>query len=221
MKRLLKDYFSDLTKAGIMPFAISHTSVKSIKEKGDDTEGYNILTSNLSNDVESIFGDIFDCVLTGYIDRSVDANKNIIDETRKLYFRGNSFIDAGCRFSADSVPEYIVFNKPNMAKDFIDVLETGLKNSRTVKISDEDFAKEQKIEREQLENKAKEFSTEQKKKQEDSPEVKQEKLDKIKSNMSNLDMTKLQTIMTNHNIKDFTDVNAIPMVALDEILALI
>lgn len=221
LKRLLKDYFSDLTKAGIMPFAISHTSVKSIKEKGDDTEGYNILTSNLSNDVESIFGDIFDCVLTGYIDRNVDANKNITDETRKLYFRGNSFIDAGCRFSSESIPEYIVFNKSNMAKDFIDTLENGLKNSRTIKVSDEEFKKEQQEERKELENKHKEFVEEQKQKQEDSPEIKQEKLDKIKENMASLDVSKLQAIMSEYKITDFTNIDVIPMAALDKILELI
>ena len=86
--KLLKEYFSELKKAGIMPFAISHTKVKSIKEKGDDTEGYNTLTSDLSNDCEGIFGDIFDCVLTGCIDREVKDGK-VTAEVRKLYFRGN------------------------------------------------------------------------------------------------------------------------------------
>ena len=46
---LVKGFFTDLKKAGIMPFAISHTKIKSIKEKGEEGEGYHLLTSNLSN----------------------------------------------------------------------------------------------------------------------------------------------------------------------------
>ena len=108
-----------------------------------------------------------------------------------------------------------------MAKDFIDALENGLKNSRTVKVSDEEFKKEQKEERMELENKHKEFIQEQKQKQEDNPEKKQEKLDEIKANMANLDMVKLQEILTEYKISDFTNVDVIPMAALDKILELI
>ena len=87
---------------------IGHTKVKNIKEKGDETEGYNILTSTLSNDNESLFADVFDCVLTGTIEKTVDAKK-ITGEERRLYMRGNGFVDAGCRFAPDAVPEYIIF----------------------------------------------------------------------------------------------------------------
>lgn len=213
LMKLTKEFFTDLKKAGIQPFAISHTKIKSIKEKGDDTEGYNVLTSNLTNDYESIFGDIFDCVLTGYIDRSVENGK-ITGETRKLYLRGNGFIDAGCRFSNDAVPEYIVFDKANMAKDFIDVLETGLKKSRTIKISDEDFKKEQKIER----NNLKDMKAEPK---EESLESKQNKLDKIKASLASLDMIKVQEIMTKYKLSSFADAAIIPSDALNELIDLI
>lgn len=214
--KLFKDYFSDLKKSGVSPFAIAHTKVKSIKEKGDDGEGYNTLTSDLSNDCEGIFGDIFDCVLTGTIDREVSDGK-VSAEVRKLYFRGNGYIDAGCRFANDTVPEYIVFDKQNMAKDFIDVLEEGLKNSRTNKISDTEFKKKQKEEVKELANK----KSEKKKEVVDEAPIKEEKLNKIKANLSKLDMAKLQGIMASYSITDFNNVDVISMEALDKILELI
>lgn len=51
--------------------------------------------------------------------------------------------------------------------------------------------------------------------------VKEEKLNKIKSNLGKLDMVKLQQIMAEHKIEDFNNVATISMKALDEILALI
>jgi hypothetical protein len=211
--QLFKDYFSDLKKAGIAPFAIAHTKVKSIKEKGEDGEGYNTLTSDLSNDCEGIFGDIFDCVLTGNIDREVQDGK-IKTEVRKLYFRGNGYIDAGCRFANDTVPDYIVFDKRNMAKDFIQVLEEGLKNSRTEKISDAEFKKKQKKEVKELTDKKVEEVV-------DETPIKEEKLNKIKTNLAKLDMAKLQEIMAKYSIADFNNVDVISMEALDKILELI
>jgi hypothetical protein len=218
--KLFKDYFSELKKAGIMPFAIAHTKVKSIKEKGDDTEGYNTLTSDLSNDCEGIFGDIFDCVLTGCIDRDVKDGK-VTSEVRKLYFRGNGFVDAGCRFANDTVPEYIVFDKPNMAKDFITVLEDGLKNSRTTnKLSDKEFKAKQVSEVKELDKKAKEVK-ESKKDAELSEDEKQVIVEEIKNNLAKIDMTKLQSIMSTYSFSNFNDVTVIPTKALNEIKELI
>lgn len=214
--KLFKEYFSDLKKAGIMPFAISHTKVKSIKEKGDDTEGYNTLTSDLSNDCEGIFGDIFDCVLTGCIDREVKDGK-VTAEVRKLYFRGNGYIDAGCRFANDAVPEYIVFDKPNMAKDFIKVLEDGLKKSRTNKITDEEFKEKQKKETIELDKQVEQI----RENKELSDDKKLEIVENIKNNLSKLDMSELQKIMSTYGFKDFNDVTSIPTKALKEIVALI
>jgi hypothetical protein len=77
-------------------------------------------------------------VLTGIIDRNIEtvgdgdsAKRYATDAVRKLYFRGTPEIDAGGRFAADAVPEYIVFDKPNMAADFIRVIEEGMEKSKT------------------------------------------------------------------------------------------
>jgi hypothetical protein len=44
-------------------------------------------------------------------------------------------IDAGGRFAFGAVPEYIIFDKPNMAKEFIETIETGMKLSKSIKTS--------------------------------------------------------------------------------------
>jgi hypothetical protein len=96
------------------------------------------LTSNLSAAYEAALGDIFDVVLTGIIDRNIEtvgegdsAKRYATDAIRKLYFRGTPEIDAGGRFAADAVPEFMVFDKPNMAADFIKIVEEGMEKSKT------------------------------------------------------------------------------------------
>ena len=137
---MIKEYMTDLKKAGFGVVVIAHTKMKQVKEKGSiDEEGYQILTSNLQNAYESVFGDISDLVLTGYIDRNIEtvgdgdnAKRYATSEIRKLYFRGTSLIDAGSRFAADAVPEFMVFDKMDMGAEFIKTIEDGIKNSKTL-----------------------------------------------------------------------------------------
>lgn len=136
---LIKPYMSKLEEAGFGVWVISHTKFKTIKEKGGlDEDGYMQLTSNMGADYEAAFGDIFDVTLTGVIDRDFEekkvgskTKKYATDTVRKLYFRGTTLIDAGGRFAAGAVPEYMVFDKPDMAKEFIRVLEEGMEKSKT------------------------------------------------------------------------------------------
>ena len=140
---LIKTYMDDLQEAGFGIWAISHTKFKNIKEKGGlEEDGYMQLTSNLVSAYEAAFGDIFDVTLTGVIDRDVEEKEVTVgektkikryatDSVRKLYFRGTPLIDAGGRFAFNAVPEYMIFDKPNMAKEFIRVVEKGMEKSKT------------------------------------------------------------------------------------------
>lgn len=141
---VIKPYMAALKKAGFGIWAIAHTSMKTIKNKGDlEEDGYQMLTSNLEKNAESAFGDIFDVTLTGVIDRNMTSKTKdgfngkkikenfVTDEVRKLYFRGTSVIDAGGRFADGSVPEYLVFDKGNMAPEFIKTVEEGIEKSKT------------------------------------------------------------------------------------------
>lgn len=136
---LIKPMISELSKAGFGVWVIAHTKLKTIKDKGAlDEDGYMQLTSNLAADYEAAFGDCLDVCLTGLVDRdteergSGDKKKKYVTEmVRKLYFRATDTIDAGGRFADGSVPEYMVFDKPNMAKDFIKIVEDGIEGSKT------------------------------------------------------------------------------------------
>lgn len=136
---LMKNYFDKIKSAGIQVWVLGHSKYKNIKDKANvDNEGYMQLSSNLSAAYEAALGDIFDVVLTGIIDRNIEtvgdgdnAKRYATDAIRKLYFRGTPEIDAGGRFAADSVPEYLVFDKPNMAADFIKTVEEGMEKSKT------------------------------------------------------------------------------------------
>ena len=214
LQKLLKDYFVDLRKAGFGIFCIGHTKVKNVKEKGDETEGYNILTSTLSNDNESIFADIFDCVLTGTIEKTIDSKK-ITGEERRLYMRGNGYVDAGCRFAPDAVPEYIVY-EGNFARKFIDTLEDGLRNSKTKPISKEEFKKEQIKEAKELEERV--FVEE----EEQEPALnKVEAVNTIKANISKLNFADVQNVMKMHGFANFNNPDEIPEEGLLEILKMI
>ena len=135
---LIKPYLSDLQQHGFATWVIAHTKLKTIKDKGAlEEDGYQQLTSNLSADYEAAFGDVFDVCLTGVIDRTLETKqvgndkKNVVTDTeRRLYFRGTPMIDAGGRFASGTVPEYMVFDKDNMAADFIKIVEDGMEKSK-------------------------------------------------------------------------------------------
>lgn len=141
---VVKPIITALKKAGFGIWVIAHTKFKTIKEKGGlDEDGYMQLTSNLTNYMESAFGDCLDVVITGVIDRDTEKRtkkngqftktENIVTDTvRKLYFRGTTLIDAGGRFADGAVPEFMIFDKQNMAREFIDVIENGIEKSKTL-----------------------------------------------------------------------------------------
>lgn len=138
---LIKPMMNRLKDAGFGRMYIAHTKFKTVKTKGStDPDGYMILTSNLGADYESAFGDCSDVVITGTVDKPIvektvgDDTKKFIsgDTVRRLYFRETELVDAGGRFAAGTVPDFMVFDKPNMAADFIRVIEEGMEKSKTV-----------------------------------------------------------------------------------------
>lgn len=136
---LIKPYMTKLQDAGFGIWVIAHTKFKTIKEKGGlDEDGYMQLSSNMGADYEAAFGDIFDVTLTGVIDRDLETKqvgdktkKYATDEIRKLYFRGTTLIDAGGRFADNAVPEFMVFDKPDMGAEFVRVVEEGMEKSKS------------------------------------------------------------------------------------------
>lgn len=152
VKELIKEYFTTLYKAGFGIMCISHTKMKTIVEKGkNEDEGYQVLTSNLPNTYESIFADIFDLVLTGIVDKNIVDGK-IESTERRLYFRGNTTLEAGCRFATDTVPEYIVVeNQKQFAKEFLKTIKDGMKNSASNPLTEKEVEESIKEEKKQTE----------------------------------------------------------------------
>ena len=136
--KLVKAFLNELYEAGIKPWSICHTKLKTCKDKGSlDEDGFQKLGSALIADYDAVCADCFDIIVTGLVNREIeergsgDSLKRYVKETeRRLYFRGNEIVEAGGRLKGLAIPEYIVFDKDNMAKDFIETVESALKAGR-------------------------------------------------------------------------------------------
>ena len=212
VKEILKEYFTTLYKAGFGIFCIAHTKMKTTVEKGkNEDEGYNILTSNLANTYESIFADIFDCVLTGLIDRSVNDGK-LEDTERRLYFRGTTAVEAGTRFSSNSVPEYLVVDDDpkEFAKNFLETIEDGMRNSATKPLNKEQVKKEVEKEKKQAEKDLKQVQQEV---EEQEKAEEEQNIDELKAKLKSLMTTtesknKVKEFMKENSVRAIKDLNA-------------
>ena len=183
----------------------------------EETEGYQMLTSNLSNKYEAVFGDIFDCVLTGVIDKDI-SNGRIQSSSRKLYFRGTCEIDAGCRFKEGTVPEYMDFEGEDKTREFIDILKEGMRKSKKKTMTREKFDEEAKKDKIKEDEKAKEFI--QDKVEEDSKVDKAELLDEIKALATTTEARKkLTEYMKASNVSKVGDFNVEQLKEIREALA--
>lgn len=213
--KIVDEKLSALKSAGYGLMIIGHTKLKTIKEQGmTEDQEFQVLESNLNADYANIVAHKADVIATINVEREVNESKRVVDTKRYVYFRNNGFISAGTRFSN------IVDKVELSAENFINAIEDAIKSSMTTSVSDSELKtiKEQEIK--ENKKKAEEFISKHKA-GEDSVEAKQVKLDKIKANLSKLNMEQLQPIMAQYKVTSFNDVAAIPMECLDKILALI
>lgn len=220
VKALLKEYFTTLYKAGFGVFCIAHTKTKNILEKNmAPDEAYMTLTSNIPNTYENIFSDIFDMVITGTIEKTIVDGK-LNNTERRLYFRGDGYVEAGTRFANNSVPEYLVVddNSREFAKKFLETVKEGMRNSATKPIEKEQVKKELEEEKKQAEKDLKQVQqeVEQQEKVEEEQnidELKSQLKDKLKdANAKNI----VKEFMKEKNIKSIASLN---VEQLQEILA--
>ena len=218
--KIVDEKLSALKQAGYGLMVIGHTKLRTIKEQGmTDEQEFQVLDSNLSSDYANIVAHKADVMATINIEREINDAKRVIDTKRYIYFRGNGFINAGSRFS--NIAEKVELSADN----FIKAIEGAIRASMNTPITDDELKTRKEQEIKDNEIKAKEFVDKHKAKSSlengDNLQVKQEKLDRIKSNLSRIAMNELQSIMTKHNILNFNDVSVISMEALDEIISLI
>ena len=145
-----------------------------------------------------------------FIELTKEMQDGKLVDKRKIHFRGDSTLECGSRL--EDVPDYIDYD----VKGFIDTVEGAVLKAYG---GNKDELNKAKIEQQkEIEKRAEELLH---KSSEDAPEVKQEKLDRIKSNLSKLDMGKLQEIMKEYNISNFNDASVVPTEALNKILELV
>lgn len=127
-QRLLKicnDQIAKLRDAGIAVFFLCHTKMK---EQTDLLSGekYEQITNNLTDDIFSNFADAAQMVMVGTFDREINSGK-LLNESRVVYLRGNSFVNAGGRF--DYLPEKISGERENLVDEFLEAFENAVKGA--------------------------------------------------------------------------------------------
>ena len=107
-----------------------------------EDQEYQIVSSNLNADYHNIVAHKADVIGTVVVERSVDGeHKRVSGVQTNLYLRGTHFIEAGSRFS--NIAEKIEFN----AHNFIEAIENAIKDTSSVKMTDEEFKIKQEEEK--------------------------------------------------------------------------
>ncbi|WP_252225196.1 MULTISPECIES: AAA family ATPase [unclassified Clostridium] len=208
-----------LRSCGLTPIVISHTKVKTIKEKGmTDDESYNMLTSNLDSRLDNIIAHKADVIATIQIDK--DIKDGVLNGTKRyIYFRESNFVKAGSRFK--DITEKVELSATN----FIKAIEDGIKSSMRKNVSDEEFnkLKEQAEEKRQndiasnlekikeVDSKANEVNIERNK------EIQKLIVSKWKDTSKEI-KEEIKTIMNKYDIKKIGEVETNLTVGMEEIL---
>lgn len=185
---LLTSQLERLESAGYHPIIICHTKSK---DKTDPKTGlkYEQITNNLDDKTFGAIAGTAQWILNIIVDRNIKTSGkkdsfgnlmagDLISSERMIYFRDdNPLVDAGGRFVG--LPEKL----PLSAKSFWDAFELGVKNSRTVEVTNEEIKKQIKEEQKEQEMIAKKS---QKLEQEQTSERKDELVDTIKDKMSEI-----------------------------------
>jgi hypothetical protein len=219
LSEIVDEQLYRLRSCGLTPIVISHTKVKTIKEKGmTDDESYNMLTSNLDSRLDNIVAHKADVIATIQIDKNVQDG--VLNGTKRyIYFRESNFVKAGTRFKD------IVEKVELSASNFIQAIEDGIKNSMRKKVSNEEFEqlKEQAEETRQVEikeelNKIKANEEELNKVNVDrNKEIQQIITSKWKETSKEL-KAEIKEIMQKYNIEKISDIDNNSTEGMEEIL---
>lgn len=127
-KRLLEicnEQIARLRNAGVCVFYLCHTKKRTLTDQLTDVE-YDIITNNLTSDIYNNFANDAQMIMVGIKDREISEGK-IVGESRKVYLRGNSFVEAGSRF--DNMPETINGDREYLVDEFLGAFENAVKSS--------------------------------------------------------------------------------------------
>lgn len=211
---------------GITPFFIGHTKQKNRTDLLTEIE-FEQVTSNLNNKYYNCIKDKVNIVMCAYMEREFNdvstmkdafTKKNkevgaIASEKRVVSFRDESY--------AIDVKSHLKYICPKcdldsniIIKELKEAMKKEAQRFSGNALTDEEIQKQAKQEREEQSKKIVTPKI-------DESALKEEKLDNIKANLSQIDMSQLQTIMKEYSITSFGDSSVIPMECLDKIIALI
>lgn len=213
---LMMEQVSRLRGAGYAIFVIAHTKKK---DKTDPATGetYEQITNDLMSTFYNPIANIAQMIVNIIIERDIKDGKQV-GINRMMYFRDNGYIDAGGRFNG--LPDKLELS----AENFMSAFKIGVKNSSlNGELSDKEIEKKSAQEVKELEAKAKASKEkESKEKQADNEsQKKKEILSLFQSKATSLSAEQLslvKEINAKYEIKDYKNVESIPMEALEEIL---
>lgn len=200
-----------IKRLGLGLFMITHDKDKKFESR--EGVSYDKTTCSLPDRIRNTILNMSDFINFIDIAKEKDEILGKLVDKRYIYFRADgSDLEAGSRF--ENVPNRIEYDVKEFIKTFEEAVKSSLDDGQDInKLKKEQEVESKKAVEEYIKNNGVAG--------EDTEEVKQEKLDKIKSNLSKLDMAKLQEIMKKHSVTNFNDAASVPTKALDEILALI
>ena len=200
-----------IKRLGLGLFMITHDKDKKFESR--EGVSYDKTTCSLPDRIRNTILNMSDFINFIDIAKEKDELLGKLVDKRYIYFRADgSDLEAGSRF--ENVPNRIEYDVKEFIKTFEEAVKSSLDEGQDVnKLKKEQELESKKAVEEYVKNNgvAGEYTLEEK----------QAKLDKIKANISKLDMAKLQKIMADHSITSFNDAEAVPSKALDEILELI
>lgn len=218
---LVSQLINKLSKANYSLFFIGHTKQKNKTDQMTGVE-YEQVTSDMENKYFNAIKDRVNIVMCAYMEREMadvteETNKfnkkkvkvgDIVAENRVVSFRDESFsLDLKCHLK--HIATKCALDSDVIIKELESAISQQVDDFGGKSETKEDVVKEVKVE--QPVKKSKDLSDEEK----------QVIVDEIKNNLSKIDMTQLQQIMSTYGFNNFNDVTVIPTKALKEIKELI
>lgn len=160
MFKIIHEQIQRLRRAKYGVFEVGHNKIRKRKDAETD-DGYDIVTSNLSNDEFNTFA--YKATFICNITLSMDPD-NPAETVRLMNFRSAGNVDAGSRFN--KLPVGVEIG----ARNFIDAVKGAIKEEIGIK-DDKEFDKQAKKDQKKREEEAARFLEEERKKQEEENKI--------------------------------------------------
>lgn len=217
LKKICNEQINKLREAGVAVFFLCHTK---LKEQTDMASGekYEQITNNLTDDIFSNFADAAQMVMVGTFDREINSGK-LLSESRVVYLRGNSFVNAGGRFT--NLKDKISGEREEVVDEFLSAFEEAVKSSIT---SSKDVSKaitkakkEEEEKRKEVAQAAKEANAKDKKIDEDRNNELKASIQAKHGKLDSDHKTMFKDLLAENKVTSLKEVADIPTKVLEDI----